>query len=149
MNEQPEEKPKIIIDSDWKAQVEAEKEALRQREQAAQPSPSTSAGERPAAPESSHDEAMPPPTFSFLVTSLATQAMIALGQIADPIENKQVVRLPHARYHIDLLGMLEEKTQGNLLPEEKAILSHVLADLRMAYVTMENHAQPARAKPPG
>jgi hypothetical protein len=135
MTQNPEENPRILVDSDWKAQVEAEKEALRQKEHRAEAAP----GEKPtAAAEPSPDqEALPPPSFAFLITSLATQAMVALGQIPDPFENKPVVRLPLARHHIDLLGMLEEKTQGNLAADEKSLLTHVLTDLRMAFVAVE------------
>jgi hypothetical protein len=133
MNE-PREQPKIIVDTDWKAQVEAEKEKLRRDEQGRQPE---GAKPRPT-PAAAEEERLPAASFPFLVTSLATQAMVALGQIPDPFENKPVVRLSHARHHIDMLAMLDEKTQGNLTPHEQSMLAHVLTDLRMAYVSVES-----------
>ncbi|MBW3595675.1 MAG: DUF1844 domain-containing protein [Planctomycetes bacterium] len=139
MNENPEEKPKIVVDSDWKAQVEAEREEMRRREAAAQGGQSSSAASagpqaRRSEGAAGKEEQLPPASFALLVTSLATQAMVALGQIPDPFENKPVVRLPLARHHIDMLGVLEEKTKGNLAPDEQSLLTHALADLRMAYV---------------
>jgi hypothetical protein len=145
MNEPSEPKPKIVVDTDWKAQVEAEKEKLRQQEQKpSSPSASASSPATSGAAQAPEEERLPPASFAFLVSSLATQAMIALGQIPDPFENKPIVRLSHARHHIDLLGVLEEKTQNNLTPEEKSLLTHVLADLRMAYVAIETRAKSPR-----
>jgi hypothetical protein len=147
MNESPEKNPKIVVDTDWKAQVEAEKEKLRREEQANETPPPTSKQPRsaPQAEDESKEERLPPASFPFLVTSLATQAMVALGQIPDPFENKPVVRLSHARHHIDMLGVLEEKTQGNLTPDEKSLLAHVLVDLRMAYVAVESRVKQSKA----
>jgi hypothetical protein len=146
VNEPSEPKPKIVVDTDWKAQVEAEKEKLRRQEQ--QPPSSSAAASGRAAPgaaqATAEEERLPPASFAFLISSLATEAMIALGQLPDPFENKPVVRLSHARHHIDLLGILEEKTQNNLTAEEKSLLTHVLSDLRMAYVASERRAQLAR-----
>lgn len=147
MTEPPQEQPKIIVDTDWKAQVEAEKERLRQEEQRrASPQASGAKAASSATRQAGEAEALPPPSFAFLVSSLATQAMVALGQIPDPFENKPVVRLAHARHAIDLLGMLETKTQGNLDPAENQMLAHVLADLRMAYVTLESRVKNAAAE---
>lgn len=156
MTEHPGDKPKIIVDADWKSQVEAEKEEIRRREETVQnqqqqsSAPSKDAGQdagatgaaaaydRAAEKQRGQKETMPPASFSLLVSSLATQAMAALGQIPDPLENKTVVRLPVARHYIDTLGVLEEKTQENLTAEEKSLLTHVLADLRMTYVAVES-----------
>ena len=55
------------------------------------------------------------------------------------------IRLSHARHHIDMLGVLEEKTQGNLAADEKALLAHVLTDLRMTYVAVEGRAKHAKS----
>lgn len=146
MNEPSEEKPKIVVDTDWKAQVEAEKEQLRRQEHhepSATSAPDESA--RQATPKQDAEPPLPPASFEWLVTSLATQAMVSLGQIPDPLENKSVVRLSHARHYIDLLSMLEEKTKGNLRAEEQALLTHVLTDLRMAYVAVETRAKGKRA----
>ena len=72
--------------------------------------------------------------------SLAEQAMAALGQIPDPLENKPVVRLELARHHIDTLGVLEEKTKGNLTDEEHEMLETVLHQLRMVFLNFEKQS---------
>jgi hypothetical protein len=82
----------------------------------------------------SEPESFPPPTFMTLVQMLATQAMVALGQIEDPIEKKQVKRLPLAKHMIDMLEMLQEKTKNNLNADESYALSQVLSQLRLAFV---------------
>ena len=62
--------------------------------------------------------------------------MFALGQFPDP-EGKQVVQLEVAHHIIDMLGVLEEKTKGNLSQHEYVALNHLLHDLRMAYMAAE------------
>lgn len=62
------------------------------------------------------------------------QAMIALGKIENPITKKVEKNLEQARFLIDTLGVLEEKTQGNLSPEENVALGEYLFNLRMAYI---------------
>lgn len=76
----------------------------------------------------------PPADLLTLIASLAGQATIHLGLVEHPIEKKVEKDLAQARYTIDLIGVLEEKTRGNLDEEEKAVLSHLLTDLRMRYV---------------
>jgi hypothetical protein len=71
---------------------------------------------------------LPPMDFSTFVVSLRTSAMLHLS--ADPA----VADLPLARQEIDLLGILEDKTRGNLTGEEERLLSQVLFDLRTRYV---------------
>jgi hypothetical protein len=81
------------------------------------------------------DYALPPPSLAFLITTLGTQAMVALGEVPNPISGK-MERLPNqAKHFIDTLAMLEEKTAGNRTPEESALLSSLLHQLRMAYLT--------------
>ena len=133
-----ESEPKIIIDEDWKSQVQAEKEEA-QRKKDEQPS-----GE--ASGDGTSDVELPPASFSFLLTTLATQAMASLGQLPDPVEGKPVVRLSHAKHYIDTLGILEEKTKGNLTQEESNMLNGLSHQLRMAYVAVQSN--PAAAVPP-
>ena len=79
---------------------------------------------------------MPKPSLEMMVTNLAIQALIALGEVANPATRKQERNLPQAKHTIDLLGVLEEKTRGNLSDEEKKHLEGTLYDLRMRYVSM-------------
>ena len=78
----------------------------------------------------------PLPEISFinLIFSLSTSALIQLGEIQDPITQQLAKNLPLAKQTIDLIGMLEEKTRGNLTSDEKKVLENILYDLRMRYV---------------
>ena len=76
----------------------------------------------------------PPATFEFLIHTLFTQALMALGRIPNPI-TKQSLRNPAtAKHFIDTLAMLEEKTAGNLTSEERRLLEEIQHQLRMLYV---------------
>lgn len=77
---------------------------------------------------------LPELDFSALVISLATTAQVSMGNIATPQTNKPEQNLPAAQQMIDVLGMLKEKTKGNLTPEEQSLLDGVLFNLRMQYV---------------
>jgi len=130
---------KLHIDTDWKKQAQEEKRRLA--EQAA----ATKAKE-PAiiAPPSGPGEAraagrpraqMPPASFSTLVQSLLTQALFYLGDLsargAEP-----TVNLEMAKHQIDTLGVLEEKTKGNLSEDEQKLMDTVLYEARMRYVSV-------------
>ena len=125
MNPMSEDK-KIIIDDDWKSQVAAEKEALK--EDADKP--------QPASDETPFQ--MPPASFEMLVTTLATEAMVALGQFPNPATQELSVSPDHARYAIDMLTMLEEKTKGNTTPDEEKMITELLHQLRMMFVAVQN-----------
>ena len=77
-----------------------------------------------------------PTEASFLqfLSGLAVQTLMHLGQVAYPGSDQRKVDLPNARYSIDLLAILGEKTKGNLTPEESRYLEHILKDLRLEYV---------------
>ena len=131
---------KIIIDEDWKSQVEREREELK-----AEPEADPEAEAEPAV---NPDEAtgLPPASFLLLATTLATQAMAGLGQLPDPIENKPIVNLQLAQHYIDMLSVLEEKTKGNLTDEEQEMLGSVLYQLRSVYIAVDRDAnQPDEA----
>jgi hypothetical protein len=75
-----------------------------------------------------------PINFSSFIVSLASSAMVNLGEVPDPITKERNLNLALARQTIDLIGVLEEKTRGNLDEEEKKLLESVLYDLRMRFV---------------
>jgi hypothetical protein len=133
----PEDEPKIIVDDDWKSQVEKEKEELKKQSEASRDS-------QPG-PESME---MPPASFMVLLSTLATQAMAALGLVPDPLTGKPNVNRPIAKHFIDTLAMLQEKTKGNLTDEESGHLRDGLHQLRMAYVSTENLAPGGEDKEP-
>jgi hypothetical protein len=82
----------------------------------------------------STDMKLPPATLSSLVSILGTQALIALGQIADPATGKTDRNPDQAKHFIDLVAMLDAKTAGNRTPEESQLIDGVLHQLRMMFV---------------
>lgn len=138
MSEEEATKPEIIIDDDWKSRAQAEKEQLQKEAEAKrkqQPTASAPEEPSPSPAEPAADVPLPPASFSFLVTSLATQAVAAMGQITAP-DGQPVVQLEHAKHFIDTLGILDEKTKGNLTADEAAMLTNVLHELRLLFVTV-------------
>jgi hypothetical protein len=85
-------------------------------------------------------------SFTTLVFSLATTAAVHLGDLGDPSTGERAVNLEGARQMIDLLGILEEKTRGNLTPEERGVLEQVLFELRLRYVEVERTGGDAAKK---
>lgn len=128
MSDQPEE-PKIVVDEDWKSKVAAEKRAAEAAQQEKSRPPTEKPGEPKGRPM------IPPASFPVLVTTLAAQAMTAMGKAPDPVTGHPVVRPDWAKHYIDTLDMLEEKTKGNLTPDEAEMLSEVLHQLRLLFVT--------------
>jgi hypothetical protein len=86
--------------------------------------------------EDIHEKQIPLPEINFtnFIFSLTTSALIQLGEIQDPLTQKSDKNLPLAKQTIDLIGMLKEKTKGNLIPEEEKFIENILYDLRMRYV---------------
>lgn len=120
-----------------------DKRSASQEEGAAAPEPEKAApSEAKSAKESKqqhlHQENASIPLFEAnfltLIFSLYTHAQISLGLVPDPITQQTVKELPQAKYNIDILGILQEKTKGNLTPEEEQTLEQILFELRMMYV---------------
>ena len=89
-----------------------------------------------ASPNDRETQQEPPPEidFSTFVISLSTQALMHLGEIASPLSGKVEVDIPVAKQMIDILGVLREKTRGNLNSGEERLMEDILFDLRMKYV---------------
>lgn len=86
--------------------------------------------------EENKDNFIPPvPDFKFFITTLSLQATIFLGQIPNPATQKSEEDLPQAKFIIDTLGMLQEKTKGNLNKEESDLLESLLYELRTVYLS--------------
>jgi hypothetical protein len=68
-----------------------------------------------------------------IVTLLATQSMINLGEISDPITKEIHINLANAKLFIDLVEELEKKTRGNLSEDEKTFMRDVLQNLKKVY----------------
>jgi len=78
------------------------------------------------------------PTFLGFVQTMAANALIALGEVPNPLTGKQEVNLPQAKYAVDLLEMIKEKTQGNLTEDEQTELERTLTELRLKFVSVYN-----------
>jgi len=79
----------------------------------------------------------PPVSFSSFILSLATSALIHIGENANPATGMKQVDLPNARQVIDLLNLLKEKTEGNLDQEEQDLISQLLYTLKMKFIALE------------
>ena len=82
-----------------------------------------------------------PASFASFLMSIASNAASSLGMMEHPVTGKREVDLELGKHWIDVLAMLQKKTQGNLLPQEQKILDGLLADLRMQFVSLTS-AQP-------
>ena len=139
---------KIFIDEGWKAQVAREKEEARAKaEQHDGDVPDAAAADAPATPEPEADAIEP--NFSGLVDSLAMQGLIALGVIGPKDAKEVYVDIASARFIIDTLMMLREKTSGNLTPDETGHLSSALAELQRIYVARAQQVQEQALKQAG
>ena len=155
------ESKKILVDEGWKAQVQREKEQARV-EKAEPPKPAEEAAAVAKAPEIAPQAAVPDlvaeavpdafddadaaeveegATFLALVQSLATQTLFALGLIVPEGQKQVTVDLESARWTIDILAMLHEKTKGNLAPREVGELRGVLAELQQAFIARSQQVQ--------
>jgi hypothetical protein len=118
--------PKIVVDSDWKSQAQAEKEKLNAQAEAKAAASASGGKSRPGSGE--------PAQLTDLVSMLVTQALMYMGGIPDPRTGQAMVALDYAKIYIDMLGVLEEKTKGNLTPDEEKMLSQTAHELRLEFV---------------
>lgn len=119
------EAPKLIVDDDWKSEAKREKERLSAQ---ASSSGKQEPGEKKGAgtPEDL--------SFTDIVRTFASQAALYLGLIPEPQSQQRVFAPEYARMNIDFLGLLEQKTKGNLSDEEQKELTQTAAELRSLYV---------------
>jgi hypothetical protein len=109
------EEIKKKVDETWKQNVEKEK----------------------SEPKAQGEFIPPEPDFKFFITTLTLQASIALGHMANPATGKTEKDPTQAKFIIDTLAMLQEKTKGNLTQEETALMENLLYELRVAYLAKE------------
>jgi hypothetical protein len=114
---------RLHIDSDWKQEAEREKAKLAEDEKRRRQEPQDGGGDGPR-----------PVGFLDLVNLLAMQASIGISGWSGPGEQQMPPDPELAKHHIDLLDVLEKKTEGNLSDEEKRVLSAVAYELRMQFV---------------
>ena len=110
----------------------------------AQPQPTSPAERNDGTDLSSEEAELPgaddPASFASFMMSIASNAASSLGMMEHPVTGKREVDLELGKHWIDVLGMLQQKTRGNLLPQEQQILEGLLADLRMQYVSLTRSA---------
>ena len=104
----------------------------------------TAAGEEEEFTEEDLADARDPASFVSFVMSIASNAASALGMMEHPVTHQREVDVELGKHWIDVLGMLQKKTTGNLTSQEKRMLEGLLADLRMQYVSLVNSPQQAR-----
>ena len=123
--EEKKKEKKIIVDEDWKAEAQREKEILAAQEETEK---------KKTQEEKQARGPLPQGNFAALISMLTTQALFALGLLQVKGQEKREPDLELAKYNIDMLETLEEKTKGNLTKEEETVLVNTLNELRMGYV---------------
>jgi hypothetical protein len=84
------------------------------------------------------ERGLPRIDFPSYILSYYTQSLVLLGEVPNPYNNKKEEDLEAARHTVDILGMLQEKTKGNLAPEEEQLLESVLYEVRIKYMAKVN-----------
>ena len=122
--EKKKEEKKIIIDEDWKKEAQKEKEKLASQEET----------DKETKEQDKRHEPLPEGNFAALVSTLTTQALFAMGVLQVKGQPPREPDLELAKYQIDMLETLQEKTKGNLTETEEKVLANTLNELHMAYV---------------
>jgi len=131
----PDKKDFIIKDKRIFAEKDQDQETKEESAKPPKEEVTASKSEETAAPkEDTTDYQLPKINFATFIFSLNSSVLVQLGLIEDPATGKKTKNLPLAKQTIDILGMLEEKTRGNLTKDEETMLKNILYDLRMIYV---------------
>lgn len=123
MAKEKKDEKKIIIDEDWKAEAQKEKEKLAAEEEKDEQQPKRRGP-------------LPKGDLAALISTLTTQAFFSMGAFKVEGQENREPDLELAKYNIDMLETLEEKTKGNLSEDEAKILAETLNQVRMAYVKL-------------
>jgi hypothetical protein len=120
---------------------------IRDRRGRGEEAPAAASASKPSAPEPAPAEPQQhaeehghaghlPVNFSSFVISMGSSALMLMGEQLDPQQPSMPLNLPQAKEIIDLLSMLEEKTRGNLTPDEQVVMKDMLYALRMKFVSL-------------
>ncbi|MDQ3668023.1 MAG: DUF1844 domain-containing protein [Acidobacteriota bacterium] len=143
-DEQPELKPATAPES---ASAPAAAAEASVSSQSTQPKVASSAAHEAAEPDEDElPDAENPAGFASFIMTIASNAASSLGMIEHPVTQKREVDLESAKHWIDILGMLQQKTKGNIASQEEKILETLLADLRMQYVSLTSSASPKASR---
>ena len=103
------------VDESWKSNVENQKQELPKE-------------------QGGHSDFIPPQaSFVTFISSLSFQAIIALGEMDNPFSGKKEESLPQAKFVIDTLDMIKDKTLGNLSSDETGLLDNIIGELKMKF----------------
>ncbi len=108
------------VDEEWKEQARTEKERIGKKKNTDQ--------------RDNASKVIPTASFQTLITTFATQALIGLGVAPSPVDNERTIDLDSAKFGIDMLQTIQDKTKGNLTDVEKKYITAVLYDLRLRFV---------------
>lgn len=117
---------KIIIDEDWKQEAKKEKDVLAAEEEQ----------DKKEQGQTQRRGPLPKGDLAALISMLTTQAFFSMGAFKIEGQEDREPDLELARYNIDMLETIEEKTKGNLTEQEQKVLQETLNQVRMAYVKM-------------
>jgi hypothetical protein len=148
----PDDEPVIHVDEDWKSRVKAEDAAMEKKLKEETVTPDSNqvhTHDHNVDDRHAHDHdhpgeviqdppQLPPASIHALIQMLVSESMVCLGVVPHPVDGKPHFLPNLAKHFIDLLSVLEDKTKGNLAPEEAQGIETVLHQLRMAYVQQKN-----------
>lgn len=129
-NEEDEQTVKVVDKRRFNADGESVADSSDEDRAAAEPKPDKVSADSKNTEEDYNQQV----TFSAFIMGLATQVLICLGEIPDPMTNQKSKNIVAARQTIDVLSLLQEKTHGNVTVDEKKLLYDMLGSLRLAYV---------------
>lgn len=137
----PEETPEPKVSVAAEAAAAAAKPAETQVKTEPAAAPEAPAETEEEFTEADLEDARDPASFVSFIMSIASNAASALGMMEHPVTHQREVDVELGKHWIDVLGMLQKKTAGNLTSQEKRMLEGLLADLRMQYVSLVNSPQ--------
>lgn len=109
--------PEKTVNEEWKKTVQEKKETVGEEK-----------------PEQKTKQRIPEASFNLFISSLVTQILINLGEVENPFNKKKEQNLDQAKFIIDTLQIIRDKTRGNLSDDEEKYLDTMLYDLRMRYI---------------
>ncbi|MDH3356036.1 MAG: DUF1844 domain-containing protein [Desulfobacteraceae bacterium] len=130
----PDKKDFVIKDKRIFAEGDEEKPIKEDKEKPLDEATAEESESEAAQDQEETDYQLPEINFATFIFSLNHSVLVHLGVMDDPSTGKKARNLPIAKQTIDILGMLEEKTQGNLTEDEAKMLKSILYDLRMIYI---------------
>ncbi len=134
MTKDEKKEKKIIVDEDWKAQAQKEKDILAAQEKAEHEKAEHEKAEQEKAEQDKQRPPLPPADFAGLVNTFTTQAFFAMGVLRTKEDKDIPADLELAKYNIDMLEVLGDKTSDNISDDEKKMLENTLHQLRMTFV---------------